>query len=76
MSPLERQLRELIDSVDGGDRPRFEDWESLLAFAFQVAAIEREACACVAEGMASHHPITGALYAGPVEDAIRARGGK
>jgi hypothetical protein len=36
---------------------------------------EREACAAIAEVMRVDYPVTGALYRGCVEAAIRARGG-
>jgi hypothetical protein len=70
VSKLEAQLRALVDEVDGGERPRFEDWENLLAFAFQVAAVEREACAREVELRWGKDDKLGCAK------AIRARGGK
>lgn len=36
---LEARLRALVDTVDGGEAPRFESWGDLLAFAAKAAQI-------------------------------------
>lgn len=78
MSKLEAQLRALVDEVDGGERPRFEDWENVLALVQKAAAIgaevEREECA-----QAVRRSAFGSVYPRAMStlvDTIRARGGK